>query len=501
VKKVPSGIVPLIAVDRRNSKPLHRQICDAFRAAIVDRRLHSGQRIPSSRVLASELGVSRFPVLNAYAQLLAEGYIEGRAGAGTVVSRSLPDQHFARGPHAPRQSAPKSGPRQVSRRSSILRPVRPMLPWLQVRGAFAAGHGAIDQFPIHIWSRLTARHRRRMQVGALSYGDPMGSMDLRECIATYLRTARAVRCEAQQIMIVSGSQQALAISAQVLVDSGDAVWTEDPGYRFARDAFAMAGCRVVPVPVDNEGMIVATGISLHPKAKAALVTPSHQYPLGVTMSAARRLQLLEWARTSGSWILEDDYDSEYRYEGSPIASLQGLDSDSRVLYIGTFSKVAFPALRLAYMVIPPDLVDRFLAVRVNMDIAPPGFHQPVLADFIREGHFARHIRRMRTLYSKRRTALVDAIRSEFGLQLQILGDAAGMHLVVTLPAGLRDREIAGRAARHDLWVVPLSGAYIGKGSRQGLILGFGNTSEDETLGAVRKLKSFCFLDKKWKASI
>jgi GntR family transcriptional regulator/MocR family aminotransferase len=302
-------------------------------------------------------------------------------------------------------------------------------------------------------------------------------------------------------MIVSGSQQALAISAQVLVDSGDAVWTEDPGYRFARDAFAMAGCRVVPVPVDNEGMIVATGISLHPKAKAALVTPSHQYPLGVTMSAARRLQLLEWARTSGSWILEDDYDSEYRYEGSPIASLQGLDSDSRVLYIGTFSKVAFPALRLAYMVIPPDLVDRFLAVRVNMDIAPPGFHQPVLADFIREGHFARHIRRMRTLYSKRRTALVDAIRSEFGLQLQILGDAAGMHLVVTLPAGLRDREIAGRAARHDLWVVPLSGAYIGKGSRQGLILGFGNTSEDETLGAVRKLKSFCFLDKKWKASI
>jgi GntR family transcriptional regulator/MocR family aminotransferase len=490
---VPSGIVPLITIDRSASKPLHRQICDAYRTAIVDRRLRCGQRIPSSRVLASELGVSRFPVLNAYSQLLAEGYIEGRSGAGTVVSRSLPGEGIARRPNAPGKTDLKSGPRPASSRSSILRPVPP---WTQARGTFAVGQVATDHFPIHIWSKLVTRHCRRMQIGALSYGDPMGAMDLRECIATYLRTARAVRCEAQQIMIVSGSQQAFAISAQALLDPGDSIWIEEPGYRFAREAFATAGCRLVPVPVDDEGMIVSSGISRCRKAKAALVTPSHQFPLGVTMSAARRLQLLEWARTSGSWILEDDYDSEYRYTGSPIGSLQGLDCDSRVIYIGTFSKVAFPALRLAYVVIPPDLVERYRGVRIDIDIAPPSFHQSVLADFIREGHFSRHIRRMRMLYGRRRKALVDAISEEFGPQLQVVGEGTGMHLAVNLPAPFRDYELAERAARHDLSVLPLSRSYVGKDSRQGLILGFGNAPEHETRVAVRRLRSLFVSNRK-----
>ena len=304
----------------------------------------------------------------------------------------------------------------------------------------------------------------------------------------YLRTARGVRCEAAQIMIVSGSQQALEISARVVLDPGDAVWMEEPGYRFARNVFMFHKCPVIPVSVDSEGLNVAQGIKQDRKARAALVTPSHQYPLGVTMSATRRLQLLEWAEKAGSWILEDDYDSEYRYESMPIPSLQGLDRNARVLYIGTFSKVLFPALRLGYVVIPPDLVDRFLAVRLAMDIGPPTFFQAVLADFIREGHFSRHIRRMRLLYGERRSVLVDRIRKELGPTVDITGAQAGMHVSLTLD-DIHDREITKRAAQQKLWLVPLSSSYVGRPLRQGFILGFGSTRAEEIPGAVRKLRA------------
>jgi len=229
--------------------------------------------------------------------------------------------------------------------------------WLQGRGAFSVSQLAFDHFPLQLWSGLMTRHCRNVRVNALHYVDPMGSEPLREAIATYLRTARAVRCEARQIMIVNGSQQALEIAARTLLDPGDRVWIEDPGYRMARYVFMMARGQLVPVPVDEEGLVVATGVKRARNARAAFVTPSHQFPLGVTMSASRRLQLLEWAHRSGSWIIEDDYDSEYRYASRPVASLQGLDADFRVIYIGTFSKVLFPAMRLGYMVIPPDLVE------------------------------------------------------------------------------------------------------------------------------------------------
>lgn len=317
----------------------------------------------------------------------------------------------------------------------------------------------------------------------------MGSKDFRETIATYLRTARAVRCEAQQIMVVSGSQQALEISARVLLDPGSPVWIEEPGYPFLRYALTMAGCRLVPIPVDGEGLDVANGIKRCRNARAAYVTPSHQYPLGVTMSASRRLQLLDWAQSSGSWIIEDDYDSEYRYENMPIASLQGLDHNSRVIYIGTFSKTLFPSLRLGYMVIPSDLVDRFTAVRRAMDLFPAHLYQAILTDFISEGHFARHIRKTRLLYSERRNALVEAIGTEFGSLLEIGGGEAGMHLVVTLPHGMFDREISVRAAGQKLWLWPLSPCYLGKASRQGFILGFGSTKAAEIARAVRRLRN------------
>jgi GntR family transcriptional regulator / MocR family aminotransferase len=488
MKKTPSGILPIIAIDRRAAKALYRQIYDAYRAAIVDRRLRSGQRIPSTRALASELGVSRFPVLNAYAQLLAEGYFETRVGAGTVVSSSFPDQIALREPIPVRLATNHSGPRPVSRRTSIL-PAFERAAWLGGWGAFSIAQVAFDQFPVQIWSNLVARHCRKMGARSFNYGDHMGSKVFRETIASYLRTARSLRCEAEQIMIVSGSQQALEISARVLLDPGSRVWIEEPGYGLARDVVALTGAHLVPVPVDNEGLDVAAGIKLCRKARAAFVTPSHQCPLGVTMSASRRLQLLDWAQSSGAWVIEDDYDSEYRYESLPIASLQGLDANSRVIYIGTFSKVLFPSLRLGYIVIPSDLVGHFLTIRRAMDLCPSSFFQEVLADFINEGHFARHIRRMRVLYRERRSALVDSIGKELGSMVEVLGEEAGMYVAVSLRHGNRDVQIAELAARQNLWLWPLSLFYLGEMSRQGFILGFGGTPVAEIPRAVRKLRN------------
>src|SRR5208282_4724748 len=263
--------------------------------------------------------------------------------------------------------------------------------WVLGSGAFSVGQIAFDHFPFRVWSDLVTYHARRVRASSMNYSDPMGSEEFREVIAAYLRTARAVHCQASQIMVVNGSQHALDLSARVLLDPDCPVWIEEPGYVFLRHALTLSGCRLVPVPVDSEGLDVAAGIKLCRDARVAYVTPSHQYPLGATMSAARRLQLLEWAHSAGAWIVEDDYDSEYRYESMPVASMQGLDPGSRVIYIGTFSKTLFPSLRLGYIVIPRALVDRFLAVRRANDLFPSNLYQAALGDFISAGHFTRHV--------------------------------------------------------------------------------------------------------------
>jgi GntR family transcriptional regulator/MocR family aminotransferase len=487
MKRVGDGILPMIAIDRKAPKPLHKQIYDGFRAAIIDGNLHPGQRIPSTRVLAVELRVSRFPVLSAYAQLLAEGYFEGRVGAGTVISTSLPDQ-IRRGVRtAAGSNVSYAGPRPVARRTSPF-PRSEVNPWLRGTGAFRVGQVAFDQFPLKVWSNLVARHCRKMDAVSMHYRNQMGSEAFRQTIARYLRTSRSLRCDASQIMIVNGSQQALEIVARVLLNPGDRVWMEEPSYSLARSVVALAGCRLVPVPVDEQGLSVEAGIELYRKARAAFVTPSHQFPLGVTMSASRRFQLLEWAHHTGSWVIEDDYDSEYRYESLPIASLQGLDMNGRVIYIGTFSKVLFPSLRIGYVVIPSDLVDRFMSVRFIMDIAPPDFFQHVIADFMNEGHFARHLRRMRLLYREQRTALVDSIGKELGSMVEVLGSEAGMHLAVALTRRTRDLEIAERAARHSLWLWPLSSCYASTEARSGFVLGFGGAQVEEISPAVNTLR-------------
>lgn len=481
----PPGVLPVLAIDRESDRPLYRQIYEGYREAILDGRLKAGERLPSTRSLAEELGVSRFPVLNAFDQLLAEGYCESRVGAGTFVAASLPDELGLAAERPRRETSPPTpGPRPLA--GGPVAALTPT-PWAR-RGstAFSVGGVAREHFPFRTFSTLAARHARALAPEEVHYGPALGAPAFREAIAGYLRTARGVSCEAHQVIVTSGSQQALDLCARVLLDPGSPVWVEEPGYWGAQDALQVVGAHLVPVPVDEAGLDVAAGIERAPRARAVFVTPSHQFPLGVTMSASRRLHLLEWARHGGAWILEDDYNSEYRYESQPIASLQGLDRDARVLYIGTFSKVLSPALRMGYLVVPEDLVERFAGARRAIDISPPLFLQGVLADFLAEGHFGRHLRRTRKLYRERRNALVAALQSELGAELEILGERAGLHLVVTLPAGTDDEAVSERARREGMHVLSLSSCFLGT-PRPGLVLGYGGVPVEEIPDAVRRL--------------
>jgi GntR family transcriptional regulator/MocR family aminotransferase len=474
-------------MDRRSAQPLHAQVYKAIRDAITRGNLRGGQRVPSSRAMSADLKVSRITVLGAYAQLRAEGYFVTRKGAGTFISSLLPEHLTQVRRPVTGAAQVASGSRRVARRA-LLSPVEPTPPWVAGLGAFAVHQPAFDEFPFAVWSRLVTHHAKNPNARAIHTIDPLGSKRFREAICDYLRTARAVQAEPEQIMIVSGSQQALQIASHVLLDAGDSVWMEEPGYRLARNVFAAAGCRAIPVPVDGEGLNVAAGIKRCPDARVVYVTPSHQYPLGSTLSAARRLQLLNWAQRYGAWIIEDDYDSEYRFESAPISSLQGLDTNGRVIYVGTFSKVLFASLRIGYMVIPADLVERFKAVRYAMDIFPPYLYQEVIADFMREGHFARHLRRMRLLYSGRRKVLVDHIHKAFGNTFEIHGAEAGMHLTATFRADRDDVAVAMRTAAQGLWLWPLSRSYVTKHVRNGFVLGYGNVAIQAIPAAVEKLR-------------
>ncbi len=482
-----SVVSPIIAIDRNAGMPLHRQVYDGYRAAILRGDLAPGQKIPSSRELASEIRVSRFPVLHAYAQLLAEGYFESQIGSGTYISTTLPEQMMSSGHQTGPFEEVLSGNRPTARRTLVY-PKREMRSMLQGWGSFGLHQPAFDQFPFPVWSALVDRHSRNPALSALHNIDPMGSKRFRQHICAYLRTARSVKCEPEQIMIVSGSQQALDITARVLLDPGDAVFVEEPGYDLERTLLMAAGCRLKLIAVDNEGMDV-TKTAKYQGVKAAFVTPSHQFPLGYTMSATRRLMLLNWAQSASAWIIEDDYDSEYRFDTKPIASLQGLDVNARVIYIGTFSKLLFPSLRIGYIVIPRDLVEHFTAVRLAMDIFPPYLYQEVLADFIEQGHFGRHVRKMRQILGERRNVLIDSIRNEFGDFLKVHGSAAGMHISVTLPVGFNDREISIRASNERLWLWPLSRYYAGKQPRHGFVLGFGSTPTEQIPTAVKHMRA------------
>jgi GntR family transcriptional regulator/MocR family aminotransferase len=323
-----------------------------------------------------------------------------------------------------------------------------------------------------------------MPVNNFTYQDSAGYRPLREAIVAHVTVSRQVHCTPEQVMIVSGSQGALDLAARMLIDADDPVWLEDPGYAGARGAFLGAGAQVIPVPVDHEGLVVDRGVQRAPDARLVYLTPSHQFPLGVTMSLARRLALLDWAKRANAYIIEDDYDSEFRFATRPLATLQGLDDANRVIYVGTFSKVLFPSLRIGYMILPPALVDSFLKVRRMIDIHSPMLEQAVLADFMIEGHFTRHLRRMRTLYAERRSALLEAAR---GLPLEIDSAEAGIHCIGWLPDGIDDLALVDKAADYNLHLTPISSFSIEPLPRKGVLLGYGGFSVQEIQQGVARL--------------
>ncbi len=452
-----------------HGKPLQQQLYWRLREAILQGRLRAGLRLPSSRSLAQELGVARNTVTAAFEMLVAEGYVRCRGGAGTFVCAELPEALLHAATPAPPPSRPQphdnvSGNGSLPARGNSpaprlrvsLRGRTHLQDWpgadrggqLAVRHRPAQAPGkdttpslppllpagpALEHFPVELWGRLLARCWRRSPLRLLASGDPQGDCDLRQAIAAYLGSARGVRCEAGQVVITSGSQQAIDLAARVLLNGGEQAWLEDPGYWGARTALRAAGAELIAVPVDEEGLNLGDALRRGPQARLALITPSHQFPLGVTMSLARRFELLQWAASHDGWILEDDFDSEFRYTGLPQTALQGLDTEGRVIYLGTFSRVLFPALRIGYLVLPPDLVDAFVAARAAAGWQSAVLEQQVLARFIAEGHFGRHLRRMRHIYGERRQALLDALQALSGW-LEAPPPDCGLHAIGWLRA-------------------------------------------------------------------
>lgn len=474
--------------------PIYRQLYEVLRHAILSGQLPANSQMLSTRSLAAQLAVSRMTIVTAYEQLLAEGYIEGKSGSGTYVASVLPEEmlEIRDKKTIDRKAAAKDSP-ILSKRGHLLA----SFDHTHLRAsrtdkkfsAFHAGIPAMDAFPFDIWSRIVSRRLKGMSVSLFGSGNPAGYQPLRQAVAAYLQTARAVRCTTEQVFIVAGAQQALALTAQVIVDQEDVVWIEDPGHIGTRNLFAAAGARIVSVPINDEGFDLSFALKENKAARLACVTPSHQFPLGTVMSLSRRLALLNWATNSNSWIVEDDYDSEFRYAGRPLASLQGLDENAgnRVIYVGTFSLTIFPALRLGYMVVPENLIDAFTAARSLADSHSPSIDQAVLTDFIEEGHFARHIRKMRALYAERQEVLVTAAKSELGGFLEVPSDEAGMYLIGWLPNGISDKNASQKALAHDVVTNPISAYSSQKLPREGLILGYTAFSPGQIRNGVERL--------------
>lgn len=489
MKRVSSAtIATVFGPNSGSTGPLYRQLYDSVRQQVLLGHFSPGQKMPSTRILAADLGVSRNTVLNAFEQLKAEGYLQGTSGSGTYVAPALPDEMT----HAPRSKAP-NGPARINhlRLSNfgariVKMDVTPARTSFSVR-PFQPGIPAVDEFPFDVWTRISNRHWKSRPSRLLTYDEAAGYMPLRKAVADYLRVARAVRCDPEQVIIVSGAQQAIDLTARLLLDPGDPVWVEDPAYASARGALRAASARLIPVPVDANGLVVADGIASGSQARLVYTTPCHHFPLGTAMDAARRLELLDWAARSSARILEDDYDSEFRYSTRPLPALQSLDQTGSVIYLGTFSKVLFPALRLGYLVAPPDLVDPYLIAKGLTDRHGPTIEQAIVAEFISEGHFSRHIRRMRALYQERLETFLESAQAELPEGVVIPEPEAGMHAVALLPTGTDDRDIAARAASAGVSSMTLSSCYLGRPRASGLVLGFGAYGARQSRLAMRKL--------------
>jgi len=464
--------------------PLYRWLYDELRAAILAGHLRPGARIPATRDLAEQYGLSRPTIVTAFEQLRAEGYVEGKTGSGTYVSQTLPDEVL----QAPRSQARASARYRRPALSDYARRLRPFVGADSARArAFRATQPALEAFPTELWAQVAARRLRRVSANLLSGGEALGYRPLREAVAEYLNTSRGVNCSAEQVVINSGVQEALDRTAHLLLNVGEPVWMEEPGYPGAAATFRAVGAKVCRIPVDSEGLSLEAGQRRWPKPRLAYVTPAHQFPLGMSMSLRRRLALLEWAGRSRTMVFEDDYDSEYRYSGRPIPALQGLDRAGVVIFAGSFTDVLFPALRLGYLVLPPDMVDVFAAAESVSTHHPPLIEQAILCDFIREGHFARHVRRMRQLYAERLSVLVESVRRRLAGALVLSSVEAGLRTVGWLQGGVSAEKVSRAAAERSVEAVPLSRCAYGRSPRNALLLGFAAVDEKELKRGVEEL--------------
>lgn len=476
-----------IRLDQGAPLPLHQQLYEELRHAILDGRLLPHQRIPSTRSLAKMLGISRTTVMQSYERLLSEGYLETLRGSGTYICAQLPDDWLRSDPV---QSASQSNcsPIQLSQYGTRLsQSCFTLLSEPDVSINFRYGRPALSHFPLKRWRKLLSRHSRYLDW--LDYAtDFQGCLSLREAIARYLSRARAVRCSAEQIVVTNGTQQALDLLLRVLLNPGDRIAIEEPGYLSARRIFLSHGARLVPVAVDESGLMVERLAHLtNAPIRLIYVTPSHQFPTGALLSLPRRLELLAWAQQTNTLILEDDYDSEYRYGDRPIPALQGLDAGDSVIYMATFSKVLFPALRIGYVVLPYSLVSIFAEAKWLSDRQLPMLEQRVLADFIEEGYFESHIRQMRSHYDQNCQALVKALKHGFGEQVTILGEKAGIHLMVRFHTSLEDAEIIDRAGQVGVGLMSAQPHYLNPINSGEFILGYGELNIEQIQEGIRKL--------------
>ena len=439
---------------------------------ILSGRVVAGTRLPSSRQLASALKISRNTIATAYENLQQEGLLESSTGSGTYVHRALPVgapvsalDHKSRG-----RQFPSEGKRLSARGRKISGLRGKIGSHIYRSNAFRPRLPALDVFPSDVWSKLISRRWRNMPANVMANGDPPGYYPLREIIASYLRDARGISCDTEQVIVVTGTPQATTLAATVLLDQNDPVWIEDPGYPRVRVTLMAADANLIPVPLDEEGFNLKAGLENNPPPKMIYVTPSHQYPMGMSMSLARRLQLSQWSQATGTWIVEDDYGTEFR-SGIPIAALQGFGSDGRVIYIGGFANVLFPALRVGYIVVPDDLVDAFVSARILIDRSPSLFGQMVLSDFIAENHFERHLKKLRAAHAERHQVLTDSLQDALGSDAGVLEEEPGMQIILPLPDHIDDTEVSVRILDQDIEAPPLSFYTIDEDKR-GLVLGY-----------------------------
>ncbi len=470
-KKQSALEIPL--TPRNPSARVSRWLYGELRRAVLSGQLRPGTRLPATRDFARQYKTSRGTVVSVFERMHSEGYLVCRVGAGTWVNENLPAHLLSTKRHHVRLRTLPPAVRGLH----TSRPARP----------FRAYEPDISEFPMDVWARVAGRRLRKVSTTLLAGYGARGSSILREAIASYLGSSRGVKCSPEQVVIVSGIQQGLDLLARLLLKSGDSVWMEDPGYFGATAAFRNPGARIIPVPTDADGILVSRGIKLCHRAKAAYVTPAHQFPLGMTMSIERRLALLAWARHTGAFIIEDDYDGEYRFDGPPVPALQGLDDGRSVIFLGSFNKVLFPALRIGYMVLPPALVNPVLALRFAVDLNPSGLDHAILSDFILEGHLARHIRHTRELYAGRLAALQDAAQKHLAGLLKVSPVRAGLSTAAFLQGKMSARAVEAAAANRGLEVIAVDRFSLSKKISGGLLLGFAPFDEREIRRGVAAL--------------